>query len=144
MTDIQIRSGHWDQLAPDLKPIREQVFIQEQQIASEDEWDADDAISLHFVMYSNAKAIATARLLDNHYIGRVAVLKAFRGLGLGHEIMLEIIEQAKREKRPYLKLSAQVQAVAFYQGLGFQSEGDTYLDCNIPHIDMAMSLEDAI
>lgn len=140
MTELKIRSGSWDELQNDAKLIREQVFIQEQHIPVEEEWDAQDAVALHFVVYDQAQPIATARLLQNHSIGRVAVLKAYRGQGIGKLLMLEMIQQAKHEQRKFLKLSSQVHAVQFYAGLGFQVQGDEYLDCGIAHIDMYLKL----
>lgn len=61
--NLKIMSGSWDELAQDARVIREAVFIQEQQIAPEDEWDAEDAISTHFVAYLQDQPVATARLL---------------------------------------------------------------------------------
>ena len=142
MSWYMIRSGHWDQLQPDAKNIREQVFIHEQNISAEEEWDNQDPIALHFVVYAQEQPIATARLLENNSIGRVAVLKHYRGKGIGKLLMLKIIEQAKNEDRDSLKLSAQTHAIPFYAGLGFQVEGETYLDCGIPHVTMTMKLDD--
>ena len=138
MTPFMIRTGSWDELQNDAKLIREQVFIQEQQIAVEDEWDAEDAIALHFVVLDQHQPIATARLLNNNSVGRVAVLKEYRGKGIGRLLMLEIIQQAKHQQREFLKLSSQVHAIAFYQSLGFNVQGDEYLDCGIPHVDMRL------
>ena len=140
MTQLTLRSSSWDVLQHDAKLIREQVFIQEQQIAAEDEWDAEDAVSLHFVVYDQDQPIATARLLQNNSVGRVAVLKSHRGLGIGKVLMLQIIQQAKLEQRKFLKLSSQVHAIQFYASLGFNVEGEEYLDCAIPHIDMRLVL----
>ena len=138
MSQFTIRTGHWDELQNDAQLIREQVFIQEQQIAVEDEWDAEDAVSVHFVVYDQDQPIATARLLKNNSVGRVAVLKSHRGVGIGKLLMQQIIQQAKHEQREFLKLSSQVHAIQFYAGLGFKVEGEQYLDCGIPHIDMRL------
>lgn len=135
-----IQSGTWDALVQDLKPIREQVFIQEQNIAAGDEWDELDALSLHFVVYLDDHAIATARLLSNHSIGRVAVLQSHRGFGIGQQLMQAVINEAQKQQRPFVKLSSQVHAIGFYQALGFKAYGEQYLDCGIPHIDMQLSL----
>ena len=140
MTQFTIRTGSWEELQHDAKLIREQVFIQEQQIAVEDEWDAEDAVSVHFVVYDQDQPIATARLLQNNSVGRVAVLKSHRGLGIGKLLMQQIIQQAKLEQREFLKLSSQVHAIQFYAALGFKVEGEEYLDCAIPHIDMRLVL----
>ena len=141
MTQLTIRSGSWDELQQDAKLIREQVFIQEQNIPVVDEWDDQDAISQHFIIYDQAQPVATARLLQNNSVGRVAVLKSHRGLGMGKMIMLHMIEQAKKQQREFLKLSSQVHAMPFYTGLGFIAEGDEYLDCGIAHIDMYLKLD---
>ena len=135
-TALRIQQGSWDELQQDAKIIREHVFIQEQQIAEADEWDAEDATALHFVVFLNAQAVATARLLTDHSIGRVAVLKEYRGLKIGQQLMQEIMHIALLQQRPFVKLSAQVYAIGFYQALGFKAEGEQYLDCGIPHIDM--------
>ena len=138
MSQFSICTGRWDELQNDAKLIREQVFIQEQQIAVADEWDAEDAVSLHFVVYDQDQPIATARLLQNNSVGRVAVLKSHRGLGIGKLLMQQIIQQAKHEQREFLKLSSQVHAIQFCAGLGFNVEGEQYLDCGIPHIEMRL------
>lgn len=140
--NLKIVSGSWDELAQDARVIREAVFIQEQQIAPEDEWDAEDTISTHFVTYLQDQAVATARLLKNHSIGRVAVLQSARGTGIGYKTMRAVIDQAKAEQRKFVKLSSQVHAIGFYQNLGFDVRGEEYLDCGIPHIDMYLSLKD--
>ena len=140
--NLKIVSGSWDDLAQDARVIREAVFIQEQQIAPEDEWDAEDTISTHFVAYLQDQAVATARLLKNHSIGRVAVLQSARGTGIGYKTMRAVIDQAKAEQRKFVKLSSQVHAIGFYQNLGFDVQGEEYLDCGIPHIDMYLSLKD--
>lgn len=136
----KIVSGCWDDLKLNAQMVREQVFIKEQNIAAEDEWDDQDNISLHFIVFDTDQAIATARLLENDSIGRVAVLSSHRGLGIGKLLMLKIIQVARNKGRSKLKLSAQEHAIAFYEGLGFQPEGEFYLDCGIPHIDMNLSL----
>ena len=143
MSQFTIRTGSWDELQNDAKLIREQVFIQEQQIAVEDEWDAEDAVSVHFVIYDQDQPIATARLLQNNSVGRVAVLKSHRGVGIGKLLMQQIIQQANYEQREFLKLSSQAHAIQFYAGLGFKVEGEQYLDCGIPHIDMRLLFADA-
>lgn len=120
--------------------IRTQVFICEQGITEADEWDDQDLISQHFVIYDQDQPIATARLLENNRVRRVAVLKAYRGQGLGQMIMLEIIGYAQKQCRSVLTLSSQVHAISFYEKLGFIVQGNSYDECGIPHIEMTMSL----
>ncbi|RZG87169.1 GNAT family N-acetyltransferase [Acinetobacter venetianus] len=137
---FSVKYGSWDQLQQDAKLIRKLVFISEQNIPEQDEWDDQDAISQHFVVYDQNQPIATARLLANNSVGRVAVLKAYRGQGIGRLIMLEIIAYAQVQKRPSLQLFSQVHAVSFYEKLGFSIQGDEYDECGIPHIEMVMPI----
>jgi len=136
----KIIAGGWEQLEKDAKYIREQVFIQEQGIAPEDEWDDLDAMVLHFIVYDQEQPIATARLLPQHSVGRVAVLMPYRKQGIGKILMQYIIHYARNQKLPYLKLSAQTYVTAFYEALGFKVQGEVYEDCGIPHIDMILAL----
>ncbi len=136
----RIKQGHWDQLQQDAKLIRTQVFICEQGITEADEWDDQDVISQHFVIYDQDQPIATARLLQNHSVGRVAVVKAYRGQGIGQMIMLEIISYAQKQRLSVLTLSSQVHAISFYEKLGFTVQGNSYDECGISHIEMTMNL----
>ena len=138
--ELKIVSGSWKDLAAHAKAIREAVFIQEQHIAAEDEWDAEDVVAVHFIVFQQDQAIATARLLSNNSIGRVAVLATTRGLGVGQRLMQAVIDYARAEQRELVKLSSQVHAIGFYQALGFEVQGEEYLDCGIPHIDMYLKL----
>lgn len=138
---FRVQSGHWDKLEQDAKFIRKQVFIIEQNIPEEEEWDDQDMISDHFVVYDQDQPIATARLLQNNSVGRVAVLKTYRGQGIGRMIMLEIIRQAHQQDRTFLQLSSQVHAISFYEKLGFSIQGDVYDECGIPHIKMQLVIE---
>ena len=136
----QVKHGRWDQLQQDAKLIRTQVFICEQGITEADEWDDQDVISQHFVIYDQDQPIATARLLQDNSVGRVAVIQKYRGQGIGWLIMLEIIEHAQQQQYPFLKLSSQLQAISFYEKLGFVTQGNPYDECGIPHIEMMMPL----
>ncbi|MEQ1121103.1 MULTISPECIES: GNAT family N-acetyltransferase [Acinetobacter] len=136
----KVIADDWEQLEKDAKYIREQVFIQEQGIASEDEWDDFDATAVHFMVYDKEQPIATARLLPQHSVGRVAVLMSYRKQGIGKILMQHIIDYARNQKLPYLKLSAQTYVTAFYEALGFNVQGEVYQDCGIPHIDMILAL----
>lgn len=138
---FRVQNGHWDKLEQDAKFIRKQVFIIEQNIPEEDEWDDQDMISDHFVVYDQDQPIATARLLQNNSVGRVAVLKTYRGQGIGRMIMLEIIRQAHQQDRTFLQLSSQVHAISFYEKLGFSIQGNAYDECGIPHIKMQLVIE---
>lgn len=140
MQMLKIVHGTWELLSQSARLIREDVFIREQAISAQDEWDEADLTALHFVMYAGEQAIATARLLPNHSIGRVAVLKDYRGQGYGEQLMSEVIQVARQQQRPYVMLSAQCYATAFYEKLGFKAQGKPYLDCGIEHVEMHLPL----
>ena len=140
MKGLNIQHADWVVVEQDARHIRTAVFIEEQGIAAEDEWDDQDPISTHFVVYDADQPIATARLLSNDHVGRVAVLKEYRSKGIGKLVMQEIIALAKQQQRKELILSSQVHATQFYSGLGFAVQGESYLDCGIPHVDMVMVL----
>lgn len=137
---LRIRKYSW-QLAPKaLRDIRQAVFIDEQQVPAELEWDDTDAIADHFVaLTADNTPVAVARLypsvMDTAHIGRMAVLPAYRGLGYGEQLLRHIMTDAAEEFQD-LCLSAQTQAVAFYQRSGFHVCSGTYDDAGIPHVDM--------
>ena len=92
------------------------------------------------MVYDRDQPVATARLLQNNSVGRVAVIQKYRGQGIGRMIMLDIIRYAQQQHGPFLKLSSQLQAISFYEKLGFVTQGDPYDECGIPHIEMIMPL----
>ena len=124
-----------------LERIRRAVFIEEQQIAEKDEWDAEDPGSVHVLARLNRDPVGTGRLNPAGKIGRIAVLPGLRGQGIGRQILLRLLEEARRLgiREPYLH--AQVQAVSFYEKLGFSREGDAFDEAGIPHVRMSLVLE---
>lgn len=135
-TSITISLADWQRDNADLRRIREQVFIAEQAVPAELEWDAEDAQAVHFLAYEGDYAVGTARLLPDGQIGRVSVLKDWRGLNVGDTLMAAVIAEAERRGLMEQRLSAQVQAAPFYERHGFRIISDEYLDAGIPHVDM--------
>lgn len=137
---LTIRKYSW-QLAPSaVREIRQSVFVGEQAVPPELEWDDTDEISDHFLgLTADGTPVAVARLVpsipDTGRIGRMAVLKSHRGLGLGeqmlHHLMLEANEQFHE-----IALSAQTRAIPFYQRSGFHVCSAPYDDAGISHVDM--------
>ncbi len=125
-----------------VRDIRQQVFIDEQQVPEDLEWDAEDDSASHFLLFYQQQPAATARLLHDGHIGRVAVLPGFRGIGLGAEIMQQVIAFAEASGMQELHLSAQIHAIAFYRKLGFSVTSEEYLDAGIPHQDMCWQASD--
>ena len=125
-----------------LRDIRRTVFIDEQRVPADEEWDADDACAIHFLMSADGQAVGTARLLSDGHIGRVAIVQDWRGRGLGHALMLEVMRHARSAGLDVLKLSAQSHALGFYRRLGFVIDSDEYLEAGIPHRRMIWRNDD--
>jgi len=137
---VRIRKYSW-QLAPGaIRDIRQKVFVEEQKVPPELEWDATDEIADHFlaVLPDNTPA-GVARLFstlgETAHIGRMAILPEFRGQGIGEALLRHLITESAGQY-PELRLSAQQHAIAFYQRAGFHVCSEPYDDAGIPHLDM--------
>jgi len=130
----------WDAARPLASPIRFEVFVSEQRVPAEIELDEMDPLCLHAIAYEGEKPVATGRLLPDGHIGRMAVLKAWRGRGIGGEILERLVEAARGRGDRELALSAQVHAVAFYRRHGFDPEGAVYDEAGIAHQAMVRRL----
>ena len=123
-----------------IKSIRQQVFIEEQQVPVELEWDGLDDDAVQLLVTKNGKPVATSRMLSDGHIGRMAVMADYRHQGLGSQMLLKLIEIAKQNGLSRVFLSAQVEAIDFYQKYGFTVDSETYMDAGIPHKDMSLNL----
>ena len=128
----------WTDAKPLAQPIRTTVFIQEQQVPESEEWDDEDKFSLHIVAILNGEAVATARFTREGKIGRMAVLKAHRKLGIGSIMLFKLIEVAKQRGLQHIKLSSQTHAQGFYKKHGFVAQGNEFMEAGIPHIEMSL------
>lgn len=142
---VQIRSGDWATLGADAARVRTEVFIEEQAIPLDEEWDAADTSALHAVVYNRLdQALATGRLLVHApgvaRIGRMAVLRPMRGIGLGADVLRALMEAARRRGDREVLLHAQISARGFYERLGFQPRGEVFHEVDIPHIEMTRLL----
>lgn len=146
VTRVQV--GDWATLQEAASAVRTAVFVEEQGIAREDEWDAADATAVHAVV-SNAldMPVATGRLLPEGApgsgtarIGRMAVDRALRGSGVGR-LIIQALEQAARARgEQRIVLGAQRSAEGFYRRLGYAPDGAPYEEVGIPHIPMVRAL----
>jgi predicted GNAT family N-acyltransferase len=137
----RLEIGDWSALQARAAPIRLEVFVHEQQVPLEEEIDALDAVCIHAVAFdAQGFALATGRLLPDGHIGRMAVLKAVRGQGLGSAVLQALMQQARQKGFVEVVLSAQTHAQTFYARHGFVPEGAEYLDANIPHVLMRKAL----
>lgn len=124
-----------------LRQIREQVFIKEQKVPPEIEWDNEDAGAIHLLAYNRmGEVVACARLLDIGKVGRMGVLHAWRGLGIGQALLNEAINLFREKNHRKINLSAQTHAIKFYEKAGFKVVSDAYIDVNIWHVDMQLDV----
>jgi predicted GNAT family N-acyltransferase len=123
----------------DAVAVRIAVFVDEQGIAREDELDALDERAAHCVAYAGGVPVGAGRLVldgDVAKIGRMAVLAAHRGGGVGAALLAALERRGGALGARRFKLSAQVQARGFYERCGYEAYGDVYDDVGIPHVDM--------
>lgn len=132
----------FEKLPDDAKAIRELVFMQEQ--GFKNEFDDIDDIAVHFVGYENGKAVATCRIFIENgefILGRVAVLKEFRGKNLGFEIIREAEKEVIRRGGTSLSAHSQCRIKKFYEALGYEGFGEIDFDEYCPHIWMKKQLQ---
>ncbi|WP_318435669.1 GNAT family N-acetyltransferase [Photobacterium leiognathi] len=123
-----------------IRTVREQVFIQEQQIDSEIEFDDLDSEAVHVLVMDGDQPLGTGRILADGHIGRIAIMKVARGQGLGAKVVQALVEYAQQQGYPRVDLGAQTHAVDFYRKLGFMPYGDEFMEANIPHQAMEQML----
>ncbi len=134
---VRIVIGDWDTVREHAQALRTEVFVVEQGVPAELEWDEADEVSIHAVAYDDeGLPVATGRLLPDGHIGRMAVRKSARGQGIGDEVLRRLLDEAKRLDYRELVLHAQTHAMGFYLRHGFVSEGDEFMEAGIPHYRM--------
>ena len=139
---IEIQIVDWHDQRDTLKAIRKSVFIDEQHVPEELEWDGRDTECTQFLLTVDSAPVATARLTPEGQIGRMAVLKNFRGKGFGSRLLATVIEQAKHAGHKQVFLHAQVSVIEFYQRHGFTACGDVFIDAGIEHRSMKLVFDD--
>jgi len=131
---FSVRDASWQADGSKLREVRRAVFIVEQRIPEEMEWDDADALCLHALAEDAAgNPVATGRLLADGHIGRIAVLAGWRGRGAGAAIFEYLIGAAERRGHGELLLNAQTHAIGFYARYGFSPCGPEFLEAGIPH-----------
>lgn len=140
MTNYSIYNTTWQSDEQVLMSVRCSVFVEEQGVPMELEHDVFDETAVHLLakLTSSDTPIATARLLPDGHVGRMAVMPDWRKQGIGSSMLKTLITHAKDNGIPKLFLHAQCTAVAFYQKHGFMPYGEIFDDAGIPH--QAMSL----
>ena len=142
---IDVRLGTWDQLGREAQTLRTAVFVQEQQIPAEMEWDAADASCVHAVAYNRfGMALGTGRLLEHApgvaKVGRMAVQQTLRGAAIGRALLDALIDCARQRGERDVLLHAQISAAGFYSRAGFTTRGHPFDEGGIAHVEMVRAL----
>jgi predicted GNAT family N-acyltransferase len=136
-----IRIMSWREALPLARPVRERVFVEEQNVPKDLEWDEWDEPSDHAVAFdAKGNPIGTARLLPDGRIGRMAVLKDWRRRGVGTALLGAMLDHARTRSMARAMLHAQIQAAGFYRRFGFNERGGAFLEAGIPHVEMTLEL----
>jgi YbgC/YbaW family acyl-CoA thioester hydrolase len=142
---VTVKLGSWAELGTHAAAIRTAVFVEEQRIPMDMEWDEADATAVHAVAYNGlGQAIGTGRLLQHATgsgkIGRMAVNRVLRGSSLGRELLGALMAAARERGDTEVLLHAQRSAEGFYSRLGFRPRGEPFDEVDIPHIEMVHHL----
>ncbi|OCS49206.1 GNAT family N-acetyltransferase [Ralstonia pickettii] len=132
-----VEVARWDAVREEARAIRYDVFVIEQGVPVELEWDEWDDQCWHALAHDTAgRAVATGRLLPDGHIGRMAVRKEARGTGVGARVLEALIDKAQSLGYRELILNAQTHAMPFYARAGFAAEGEEFEEAGIPHRTM--------
>ncbi|QLG50571.1 GNAT family N-acetyltransferase [Natrinema halophilum] len=145
MDDLEIRVADTDREREDAFAVRHEVFVEEQGVDEELEYDEHDETAIHFVAYGGDEPIGAARLRDlGEGVGtveRVAVRESWRENGVGRALMATLEERADALGFVTLKLHSQTRAAPFYRELGYERRGAEFEEAGIPHVEMQKPLE---
>jgi predicted GNAT family N-acyltransferase len=141
---VTVRAAQWPADRDRLAQVRETVFVVEQGVPRELEWDGEDAGATHWLAEDGGGVpIGVARLLRTGQIGRMAVLQPWRGHGIGARLLAAALDGARARGLAEVWLNAQTSALPFYARQGFVAEGGEFEEAGIPHRRMRLRWEDA-
>lgn len=139
---IHIVRTSWRESREELQHIRETVFISEQHVPSELEWDDDDLDSIHFLARDDeGKPRGCVRLTPSGQISRLSVLEPSRNQGIGRALLDAVEAEARKRRMDEVFLHAQTHATSFYEAAGFSVTGGIFLEAGIPHRQMFKDLQ---
>jgi len=136
---------YWTACEKEIKAIRTKVFVEEQGVPPELEWDGLDEGSYHVLAYApDGSPIGTGRLLQDGHIGRIAVLLEWRGKGVGRALLEMLLVIANKMGNEEVILHAQTRVLGFYRKRGFTKTGREFMEAGIPHVAMKRKTEDQV
>lgn len=134
---FSIIEATWDEHETELRALRERVFIIEQGVPEESEWDGADPAARHFLAFdAHHQPIGCIRLLGNGQISRLCVIETRRNSGIGGALLVAAEEAARGAGMNEIFLYAQTHATSFYESAGFSVSGGIFMDAHIPHRQM--------
>ncbi len=134
MSEFSVREADWDRDAEAIRRVREAVFVIEQAVPADLEWDGMDPDCLQVVAEdTNRDAIGTGRLHPSGKIGRMAVVAEWRSRGVGAAMLERLIDLARRQGLEEVFLHGQTRVLEFYARHGFLAEGEEFEEADIPH-----------
>ncbi|GAB4256938.1 GNAT family N-acetyltransferase [Deferrisoma sp.] len=138
---LTVRVVGWPEAEEAATRVRTEVFVHEQGVPPEIEMDDLDPACAHALAEDAAgRPVGTGRLLPDGRVGRMAVLRAWRGRGVGRRILEALEAEARRRGMKTLRLHAQVAARGFYEKLGYRAHGPVFQEAGIPHVEMEKDL----
>lgn len=141
--EFTVKPVYWTATQMVLRAIRTKVFVDEQGVPPDLEWDGLDEHAYHVIAYApDGAPIGTGRLLQDGHIGRLAVLMEWRRRGVGRAILDMLLVIANKMGYDVVRLHAQTRVLAFYVGRGFAKEGKEFMEAGILHIAMTRSTTD--
>jgi predicted GNAT family N-acyltransferase len=136
-----VQAMEWRDGKEPIRRLREEVFILEQAVPIDEEWDEYDAVSRYVIAVDErGRPLGTGRLSPDGKIGRMAVLKEHRRRGIGGAMLKVLLEMAKAEGHHTVFLHAQCQALEFYAKQEFTAQGPEFMEAGIPHRKMVLTL----
>ena len=136
-----IKAADWRADQKTLRAIRTRVFVEEQGVPEELEWDGEDERCEHALAIApDGRPVGTGRLLPDGHIGRLAVFREWRGQGAGSALLQYFLGRARKRGFATATLNAQTRATAFYARHGFEARGAEFMDAGIPHVEMSLTL----
>ena len=138
-----VKPVYWHASQAILRAIRTAVFIEEQGVPQDLEWDGLDEHAYHVMAFAaDGTPIGTGRLLQDGQIGRVAVLRQWRGKGVGKALIEMLLVVANKMGYEEVKLHAQTRVLDFYLRGGFVAQGKEFMEAGIPHTAMTRTTDD--
>jgi predicted GNAT family N-acyltransferase len=139
MNEFIVRIVNWHDAEALLRAVREAVFMREQGVSAELEWDGLDEYCRHALALSpEGVAIGCGRITQDAHIGRMAVLREWRGRKVGTALLEALLEEVRRLTYTEVELGAQIHALPFYHRFGFVEEGEVFMDAEMPHRKMRL------